>query len=527
MKNLAELLCRRVEATPQRAALTFQSTTLTAQELFDRAMSLRDHLRDSGIMRGDIVAIAADHNPAQVAAMFGAALADAAFTIINPHLRREQILHQLSDCDAKVAIVGPRQLGDVAGILADRGTRSITIDAFGLVEGGGPLKAGRCVKESETRNIPTDVGCLIYTSGSTGRPKGVVLPHRTLTDGARIVSSYLKITEADTLLCILPLSFDYGLNQVLSALYAGARAVIFSYAFPQDLFDIMRAEEITGLAAVPSIWPRILDDRYFKAESHPAFPKLRYITTAGGPHSEQLLRHLTEFFPTAEIIIMYGLTESFRSSCLPFSELFKRIGSIGKAVPDVELLVLDENMQPCPPGQIGELYHRGAFVSYGYLNDPELTAAKFVELPTGGRGTRGEPAVRSGDLVSLDEDGFIYFHGRADTQIKSKGYRVSPTEVEDAAMTLPGLRHAAAFGVPDPDGGQQIVLAYDVYDGYEVETAALRPHVAKILPYYAVPAELLQLHSLPLNPNGKINYTAIKAIWEERKADSADTRVGE
>ena len=522
MKNLAELLRQRAAATPEQAQLTYQGTTLTAQELFDRAMALRDHLRDCGILRGDVVAIAAEHSPAQVVAMFAAALADAAFTIVNPYLKREQILHQISDCDAKVVVAGQRQLGEVAGILADRGGRSIAVDAFGLAEGGGPLVGGRKPEEAVTASIPTDIGCLIYTSGSTGRPKGVVLPHRTLTDGARIVPSYLKITEADAILCILPFSFDYGLNQVLSAVAKGARAVIFSYAFPQDLFDILQSEGITGFAAVPSIWPRLLEDRYFKAEKRPQFPKLRYVTTAGGPHPEQLLRRLTDFFPTAEVVIMYGLTESFRSAYLPFPELFNRIGSIGKAVPEVELLVLDENMQPCPPGQVGELYHRGAFVSYGYLNDPELTRTKFVELPTGGPGTRGEPAVRSGDLVSLDEDGFIYFHGRADTQIKAKGYRVSPSEVEDAAMTFPGLRHAAAFGVPDPDGGQRIVLAFDIYDGYAIESAALRRHVAKILPYYAVPSELLALHSLPLNQNGKTDYSAIKAIWQERPGAAAE-----
>ncbi len=521
MKNLAELLCRRIEATPDRAALTFQGTTLTVQELFDRAMGLRDHLRECGIKRGDVVAIATDHNVAQVAAMFGAAMADAAFTIINPHLKREQILHQISDCDAECVIAGQRQLGEVVGILADRHGRSIAVDGFGLVEGGGPLRVQRTTAEAVTRNIPTDVGCLIYTSGSTGRPKGVVLPHRTLTDGARIVSGYLNITGDDTILCILPFSFDYGLNQVLSALHVGARAVVFSFAFPQDLFDVLQDERITGLAAVPSLWPRVLDDRYFRADRRPAFPSLRYITTAGGPHSELLLRRLTNFFPTTEIIIMYGLTESFRSSYLPFAELFNRIGSIGKAVPEVELMVLDDTMQPCSPGQIGELYHRGAFVSYGYLNDPDLTAAKFVELPTGGRGTRGEPAVRSGDLVSLDEDGFIYFHGRADTQIKAKGYRVSPAEVEDAAMTFPGLRHAAAFGIPDPEGGQAISLAYDTYDGYTVDRAVLRRHMAKILPYYAVPVELFALTGVPLTPNGKVDYTAIRAVCEELKAEAA------
>jgi amino acid adenylation domain-containing protein len=516
MKNLAELLCRRVAATPEAPVLTFEGRSLTAQELFDRAMALRDRLLQAGVERGDTVAIAADHSPAQVVGLFAAALADAAFTLVNPHLKREQVLHQISDCDARAAVAGPRQQAEVCAMLADRGGACLAVDAFGLPQEGPAPQPGRSLAEATTRNVPTDVACLIYTSGSTGRPKGVVLPHRTLTDGARIVPGYLGITEQDTLLCVLPFSFDYGLNQVLGALYAGARAVIFGFAFPQDLFDILQAERITRFAAVPSMWPRILDDRYLKAESRPRFPDLRAITTAGGPHPESLLRRLTDFFPGTDVIIMYGLTESFRSAWLPPEELFKRIGSIGKAVPEVELLVLDEEMQPCAPGQVGELYHRGAFVSYGYLNDPELTAAKFVELPTGGPGTRGEPAVRSGDLVSLDADGFIYFHGRADAQIKAKGYRVSPGEVEEAAMSLPGLRHAAAFGAPDGEGGQKIVLAYDSYGDAEIEPAALRRHMAKLLPYFAVPEETVALQALPLNANGKTDYTALKALWAAR-----------
>ncbi len=527
MKNLAELLCRRVAATPEAPVLTFEGQSLTAQELFDRAMALRDRLVAAGLGRGDTVAVAADHSPAQVVGLFAAALADAAFTLVNPHLKREQVLHQISDCDARAAIAGPRQAAEVGAILADRGGPCLSVDPFGLPQSGPAPLRGRSLDEAATGSIPTDVACLIYTSGSTGRPKGVVLPHRTLTDGARIVPGYLGITDDDTLLCVLPFSFDYGLNQVLGALYTGARAVIFGFAFPQDLFDVLRAERITRFAAVPSMWPRILDGRYLKAETRPEFPHLRTITTAGGPHPEPLLRRLADFFPRADVVIMYGLTESFRSAWLPPEELFRRIGSIGKAVPEVELLVLDESLQPCPPGQVGELYHRGAFVSYGYLNDPELTAAKFVELPTGGAGTRGEPAVRSGDLVSLDADGFIYFHGRADAQIKCKGYRVSPGEVEEAALSLPGLRHAAAFGVPDGDGGQKIALAFDAYEGAEIAPVDLRRHLAKLLPYYAVPETSLALPALPLNANGKTDYAALKALWAARESSLPEAGAAE
>ncbi len=508
MRNLAEMFRDRVRATPDKPAVTFQDKTLTWGQVFDLAWAMKQRLDALGVGRGDVVGVYCEHSTAQVVALFGTVMADAAFTIINPRMKREQVLHQVSDCDARVIVATPGQATLAREIMEPRGEAVITLQADGLGE-GEDMPPTANPDALHTACIPTDVACLIYTSGSTGRPKGVVLPHRTLTDGARIVSGYLGITDHDTLLCLLPFGFDYGLNQLLTVVYKGARAVLFSFAFPKDLFDILEKEKVTAMAAVPSLWPRILDRRYAEDPDKPVFEHLRYVTTAGGPHSEGLLRRLTAFFPKTEIIIMYGLTESFRSTFLPFKELFNRIGSIGKAVPEVEILVLNEDGQPCRPGEKGELYHRGAFVSYGYLNNPDLTAAKFVNLQTGGPGTRPEPAVRSGDVVSLDEDGFIYFHGRADSLIKCKGYRVSPGEVEGAALAFPGIRHAAAYGVPHPEDGQAVIVAYDTFN--PIDADAFKRHLRQVLPYYAVPQDIRQMDSIPLTVNGKVDYGAVRA----------------
>jgi acyl-coenzyme A synthetase/AMP-(fatty) acid ligase len=221
---------------------------------------------------------------------------------------------------------------------------------------------------------------------------------------------------------------------------------------------------------------------------------------------------------------MYGLTESFRSTYLPFSEAFTRPGSIGKPVPEVEILVLNERGERCAPGERGELVHRGAFVTYGYLHNPELNARKFIPLQTGGAGCLPEMAVRSGDVVSRDEDGYLYFHGRVDLQMKCNGYRVSPDEVESAVLLVPGISHAAVFGRPDPEVGEAIALAYATYAGTPVEEPALRRHLAQALPSYAVPRSIHFYKSLPLTPHGKIDYPALRRAAEEPAPRARDLR---
>jgi acyl-CoA synthetase (AMP-forming)/AMP-acid ligase II len=522
MRNLAELLHATANRSPEKIALTFQNNHISWQQLHALASLVAGQLKISGITRGQVVAIYAEHSPAQVVSIFAAAMVDAAFTIISTTLKENQISHQISDSDAKYLIGTLPQLNAVRSLCESRGIPALTIKQTGELAEASAIMPVPFPEKCQARNIPADVGCIIYTSGSTGRAKGVVLPIRTLLDGARIVSGYLKITSDDITLSLLPLNFDYGLNQILTTVYTGAHAVMHSFSFPQDLVQILIKENITGMAGVPSLWPHLFNPKLFSGANKPSFPHLRYITTAGGQHPEGLLRQLVDFFPSTEIIIMYGLTESFRSSYLPFSELFKRIGSIGKAVPEVELLVVNSSGELCKPGEKGELLHRGAFVSYGYLNNGDLNDSKFVRIPTGGNGCISEIAVRSGDVVSLDEDGFIYFHGRADMQIKSNGFRVSPGEVEEVALKIEGVSHAAAFGYPDPKLGEVVYLAYATYSGHEIDRDILRRHFTKALPSYAAPRAVKHYSTLPLTSSGKISYPTLKSDacdWESSGED--------
>lgn len=518
MSNLAELLRQTVLRVPDKIALTHADVHLTWRELYTRAFALREQLRARGIGRGDVVAIYAEHSPAQVVGIFGITMADAVFTIISPLLRENQVKHQVFDADVHALVGTASFISSMAAWCGDRHLPTVTLTQEGLPVGRGAQRLpAPDASIPVTVNVPTDVSNIIYTSGSTGRAKGVVVPHRTLLDGARIVSRYLRMTADDVLLGLLPLNFDYGLNQLLTVVYAGARLVLHEFTFPQDLLETLVRERVTGMAGVPSLWPHLFNPRLVDQETKPDFPHLRYLTTAGGRHPKELCEKLVAFFPRTEVIIMYGLTESFRSTYLPFSELLKRPGSIGKPVPEVELLVLNEHGERCRPGEKGELIHRGAFVTYGYLNDPALTERKFIRLATGGPGCLPEMAVRSGDIVSLDEEGFIYFHGRADTQMKCNGYRVSPDEVEEAVLLFPDISHAAVFGVPDPDLGEAVCVAYAAYSGKSVDEAQLRRHLADILPSYEVPRSIRFYQRLPLTISGKIDYPALRKDAEEHR----------
>jgi acyl-coenzyme A synthetase/AMP-(fatty) acid ligase len=261
------------------------------------------------------------------------------------------------------------------------------------------------------------------------------------------------------------------------------------------------------MAVVPSVWPKLLKPGLKKDKE---FAHLRYVTTAGGFHPPELLKNVANFFTNTEIIVMYGLTESFRSTYLPFSEMFKRPGSIGKAVPEVEILVLNEQGERCQPGEKGELVHRGAFVTYGYLNNPELNEKKFLRLNMFDKTCLPEFAVRSGDQVSTDADGFIYFHGRMDMQIKSSGYRISPDEVAQAVLATPGIAQAVVFGLPDDVLGEAIHVAYETYDGKKIETIEIKRHAKTSLASYAIPHHYHFYERIKLNPNGKIDFAFLK-----------------
>jgi acyl-CoA ligase (AMP-forming) (exosortase A-associated) len=357
------------------------------------------------------------------------------------------------------------------------------------------------------RAIDADVAAILYTSGSTGKPKGVVLSHRNMVAGAVSVASYLAITPQDRLLAVLPLSFDYGLSQLTCAFHRGATAVLINHLFPRDIVRAVVEERITGLAAVPPLWGQLTRLEW------PAQTTLRYLTNSGGAMPGATLAALRAALPQAEVFLMYGLTEAFRSTYLPPSEIDSRPGSMGRAIPNAEVLVVRPDGSLCADDEPGELVHRGALVALGYWNDPAKTAERFRPAPGQNSALAlVEMAVWSGDTVRRDADGYLYYIGRDDDLIKVSGYRISPAEIEEALHASGLVDEVAAFGVPHPELGQAIVVL--AVGPEALATQALVKECQRRLPAYMLPAHVVvQTHAFPRNPNGKLDRKLLRADY--------------
>ncbi len=349
------------------------------------------------------------------------------------------------------------------------------------------------------------MGAILYTSGSTGKPKGVVLSHRNMVAGAASVAGYLENGPSDKILAVLPFSFDYGLSQLTTSFTVGACAVLMDYLVPQDVIRAVTKNGITGLGAVPPLWNQLAQLPW----PDEARESLRYITNTGGALPVSTTLALRKALPKTRVYLMYGLTEAFRSTFLSPEQVAIRPDSIGKAIPNAEVMVVSEDGTECAPGETGELVHRGALVSLGYWNDPEATSKRFrpapgqlKELPI------TELAVWSGDRVRKDAEGFLYFVSRNDEMIKTSGYRVSPTEVEEVLYASGMVLEAVALGVPHPMLGQAIVvIARRPPSGADVES--LMAHCRKELPNFMVPQKIVLVDSLPRNANGKFDRKAL------------------
>jgi len=360
---------------------------------------------------------------------------------------------------------------------------------------------------AEPEVIDVDMAAILYTSGSTGKPKGVVLSHRNLLAGGAAVSEYLDNRADDVILAALPLSFDAGFSQLTTAFTAGAHVVLMDYRLPGDVVRLCAAHRVTGLTCVPPLWIA-LSEQPWPAE---AAAGLRYFANTGGRMPRTVLARLRAIFPSARPYLMYGLTEAFRSTYLDPAEVDRRPDSIGKAIPNAEILVARADGTLCDPGEEGELVHRGALVAMGYWNDPARTAERFRPAPGQPDGvTNPELAVWSGDLVRRDAEGFLYFVGRNDDMIKTSGYRVSPTEIEEVVYSTGLVRDAVALGVEDPRLGQRIVVIASPLEG-ALDTGELLRVLRRQLPRYMVPSDVIVRAQIPRSPNDKFDRSRLRS----------------
>jgi acyl-CoA ligase (AMP-forming) (exosortase A-associated) len=497
-------------------AATFRDTTVTYAELWDQIQSVAAGLRRGGLDRGERVAVYLDKRVETVAAIFGTSAAGGVFVPVNPLLRARQVVHILADCAARVLVTTPeryellhdelRECKSLERVVLLGAVPGAAPDAPYAVDAWAELTAGPGVFD-EYGGIDLDIAAILYTSGSTGRPKGVVLSHRNLIVGAESVSTYLRHTADDVILAALPLSFDAGFSQLTTAFAVGAHVVLLNYLVPRDVVRLCARHGVTGLTCVPPLWIQLAELVW----PDEATRRLRYFANTGGRMPRATLDRLRGVFPQAQPFLMYGLTEAFRSTYLDPAQVDRRPDSIGKAIPNAEILVVRPDGSPCEPGETGELVHRGALVALGYWNDPERTAERFRPAPGRSPGLcTTELAVWSGDAVVRDAEGFLYFVGRKDEMIKTSGYRVSPTEVEEAAYDTGLVRDAVALGVDDPALGQQIVLVVSAADGAALDPAVLLGELRKQLPLYMVPRKVVVRPALPRSPNGKFDRNLLR-----------------
>jgi acyl-CoA ligase (AMP-forming) (exosortase A-associated) len=496
---------------PDRPALTHGDRTLRYGELTAEVDAASAGLRALGLHRGDRVAVFAEKRVETVVAMFAVFAAGGVLVPVNPLLKPDQVGHVLADCGATALVTTAPRYRALTAVLAK--VREVVL--LGDPRDPGEPEGHRVTPWESFAGpgavpepvVDDDVAAILYTSGSTGGPKGVVLTHRNLLAGAHSVASYLGHTEDDVVLAVLPFSFDAGLSQLTTSFAAGAHVVLVNYVRPREVVRLCARHGVTGLTCVPPLWSQLAAADWPSAST----TALRYFANTGGRLPRPLLATLRATFPSARPFLMYGLTEAFRSTYLDPAEVGRRPDSIGKAVPNAEVLVVREDGTVCDPHEEGEIVHRGAFVALGYWNDPERTALRFRPYPPepGPEGPR--PAVWTGDRAYRDFDGFLYFTGRTDEMIKTSGYRVSPAEIEDAAYATGAVAEAVAFGMPDETLGQHIVLAVTGRDGDPLHPDALRDALRGSLPGYMVPRTVLVRTGLPRSGNGKFDVGALRA----------------
>jgi len=500
------------ERFPNKVALVCDGQRLTYSDLEARANQLAWGLQASGVRRGDRVAVWLPNSVEAVLAIFAILKAGAVFVVVNATTKPVKLAYVLNNCAAR----GLFALGRFAGKTADLLASAPELDFVALCGRGAEkgaagrphvvafhhLLEGYPTDPPPCSTIDIDLACLIYTSGSTGEPKGVMSTHANVAFAASSIIEYLENEPEDIVINVLPLSFDYGLYQLLMAFKFGGTLVLErSFAYPAAILQRIEAERVTGLPGVPTVFAMLLQMDLSRFD----LASLRYLTNTGAALPVEHIKRLRDAFPWARLYSMYGLTECKRTLYLPPEELDRRPGSVGIAIPGTEVWIEGEAGERLGPGEVGELVVRGSHVMQGYWNDPEGTARMYRP----GR-YPAERLLYTGDLFRMDEDGFLYFVARKDDIIKSRGEKVAPKEVENVLYQLPGVVEAAVIGVPDALLGEAIKAFIVCDEGQQLTEQDVLRHCAQNLENFMVPKYLEFRASLPKTPSGKIDKSPLR-----------------
>jgi amino acid adenylation domain-containing protein len=504
---IQEFLERSCNASPDKTALIAAERRLAYHEIDSSANSLAHALREAGVAYGDRVAVFLDNSPEAVISIFGILKADAAFVVLNPTIKADKLAYILNNCRT-TALITHASRWVVAGAAAEKVP---SLKAVVVAGDPGESVAAQCAllrwEEIQKRHpaerparqtIDIDIASLVYTSGTTGNPKGVVLTHQNMVSASTSITTYLENTADDIILSVLPLSFDYGLYQILMAAQFGGTVVLEkAFLYPYAVINLLKKEKVTGFPIVPTISAILLQLEELGKER---FEHLRYISNTAAALPVSHIRGLQRVFPGARIYSMYGLTECKRVSYLPPEELERRPTSVGKGMPNEQVYLVDEeNRVITKPGVAGELVIRGANVMKGYWELPAETARMLRP----GR-FPWEQVLYSGDLFTLDEEGFLYFVSRKDDIIKSRGEKVSPIEVERVLYEIPGIVEAAVVGMPDETLGEAVKAFVVLEKGSALTAKEIVAHCMKRLEDFMVPKIVEFRDSLPKTSSGKI-----------------------
>jgi len=490
--RIERFLSQSAQRFPDKTALIAGPVRLSYAQFDAQATALAAALQGLGVKRNDRVLVFMDNIAEAALAIFAVLKAGATFSPINSSTKADKLAYVIGNC-RPVAILAQRKVAPVA-------VEAIAGNGMALLVTGTPEWEAAVATTTPIvphGGIDVDLGMLIYTSGSTGRPKGVMMTHRNIDAASDSITTYIENTVDDIILNVAPLAFDYGLYQLLMAVRMGATLVLEkSFAFPAAIFETMRREKVTGFPLVPTMAAMLLQMR---DTSTLDVRSLRYITNTAAALPEEHIQRLRALFPQATLYSMYGLTECKRCTYLPPAELDRRAGSVGIAIPNTEAYVADDDGEPVAHGVIGELVIRGPHVMQGYWENPAATAERLRP----GRNA-WEKVLFTGDLFYADSEGFLYFVGRKDDIIKTRGEKVAPKEVEAVLYALPGIAEAVVVGVPDPVLGQAVKAIVVATDPAVTEIDVIR-HCAKRLEDFMVPRAIEFRTSLPKTDTGKVS----------------------
>lgn len=514
--NVYALLEQHREKRNLTIAVIDGAQEYTYSSLINQVSSIAQKLSSQGVHSGDRIGIHLKKGIEEIVTFFAIAKLGAVSVNINYRWKSHQCKHVLQDCGVTHLITDKQrartmleeyQFCNLGALLVIEGEDLIVVEASRGAE------RDSVSVQAQREDPPKDLATILYTSGSTGMPKGVMVTHANLIKGAEIVTGYLHNNPQDRILSLVPLSFDYGLNQLTSMCLLGGTIVLQKTGMASAIIETIQSKKITGMAAVPGTWFEVVT--YLEQEK-PNLPSLRYITNTGGNIPQSILAKMTSLFQGVEIYLMYGFTEAFRSTYLPPERFLDKCGSIGKSIPGVEVFVVDREKGICANNEVGELIHSGALISNGYWGRQKASREKIGECSHLRPFIGNQPVAYSGDLVTRDSEGFLWFVGRMDDMIKSSGYRISPTEIEEIIYSSQMVDYVIAYGVANHVHGQAIHVGVSP-SSTNFSKKSLFSYCTKHMPSYMVPERIfLWQGAIPKTSNGKIARAVVVKELKKR-----------